>query len=341
MCEQPVSVIMTNHNTSEEYLRCAIESILNQTYQNFEFIIIDDGSDDGSPDIIREYQAGDNRIKLFFNGENKGITKSLNTALGKASGEFIARMDADDESFPQRIEKQILFMNENPDVIVCGTYIHFIGEGANEKKDRKIDIADREEFRIRQLFGNHMNICHPSAMFRKSLLDKFSIRYFEQYPVAQDYRMWIECGRYARCANVPEVLFNYRINSGAVSVTKAQLQRQCTQNIVKEQLEAMGVEMSDEMFSMHFGYLTDRKFYSQELYDWLCTLIEANKRTDCYDNDVFERLIWTKWADIVYHTWRSPKEKYSLSAMLKTLPADYKSEFLKLTAKRFIGKKRG
>ena len=111
MGEQLVSVIMTNYNTREEYLRCAIESILNQTYRNFEFIIIDDGSNDGSPNIIKEYQTGDGRIKLFFNGENKGITKSLNTALSKASGEFIARMDADDESLPRRIEKQVLFMN--------------------------------------------------------------------------------------------------------------------------------------------------------------------------------------------------------------------------------------
>lgn len=340
MGEQLVSVIMTNYNTREEYLRCAIESILNQTYRNFEFIIIDDGSNDGSPNIIKEYQTGDGRIKLFFNGENKGITKSLNTALSKASGEFIARMDADDESLPRRIEKQVLFMNENPDVIACGSYIHFIGDAAENKKDRKIDIAERNEFRIRLLFGNQMNICHPSAMFRKSMLDGFSIRYFERYPVAQDYRMWVECSKYAQCANVPEMLFNYRINSGAVSVTKAQLQRQCTQNIIKEQLDAMGVVLTDEIFSLHYGYLTDRKFYSEELYDWLCSLIEANRRTSSYDNDVFERLIWSKWADIIYHTWRSPKEKYSLSAMLKTLPADYKREFLKLTAKRLVGKKR-
>lgn len=341
MGEQLVSVIMTNYNTREEYLRCAIESILNQTYRNLEFIIVDDGSDDRSPDIIREYQDKDGRIKLFLNGENRGITTSLNTALNKATGEFIARMDADDESLPQRIEKQVLFMNENPDVIVCGTYIHFIGDTANDKRDRKIDIADRDEFRVRLLFGNQMNICHPSAMFRKSLLDKFSITYFEQYPVAQDYRMWVECSKYARCANVPEILFNYRINSGAVSVTKVQLQRRCTQNIIKEQLNSIGVELTDDIFELHYGYLTDRKFYSPRLYEWICTLIEANGRTACYDKAVFERLIWTKWADIIYHTWRSPDEKYPLPTMLKTLPAEYKKEFLKLIAKKVIGKKKG
>ena len=100
-----VSVVMPNYNTEEEYLRSAIESILNQTYSNFEFIIIDDGSTNDSVSIIESYD--DERIVLIKNTENQGVTRSLNIALDHCKGDYIARMDSDDVSFPNRFEKQV------------------------------------------------------------------------------------------------------------------------------------------------------------------------------------------------------------------------------------------
>ena len=120
-----ISVIMSNYNTPEEYLREAIESILNQTYKNFEFIIIDDCSTDNSLEIIKSYN--DERIVLIENEENIGLTKSINKGLAVAKGEYIARMDADDVSLPQRFEKQINYMNDHTELIVCGSSMELIG----------------------------------------------------------------------------------------------------------------------------------------------------------------------------------------------------------------------
>ena len=108
MTKDLISVVMSNYNTEESYLRASIESILNQTYENFEFIIVDDCSTDNSIDVIESYS--DKRIKLIKNKENMGLTKSLNVAIKEAKGEFIARMDADDISLPQRFEKQVEFL---------------------------------------------------------------------------------------------------------------------------------------------------------------------------------------------------------------------------------------
>ena len=105
-----ISVVMSNYNTDEEYLRAAIESVLNQTYENFEFIIVDDCSTNNSVDVIESYS--DKRIKLIKNKGNMGLTKSLNIAIKAAKGEFIARMDADDIALPQRFEKQIEFLKK-------------------------------------------------------------------------------------------------------------------------------------------------------------------------------------------------------------------------------------
>jgi glycosyltransferase involved in cell wall biosynthesis len=118
-----ISVVMSVYN-GEKYLRQAIESILQQTYTDFEFIIIDDGSTDSSREIIQSYD--DKRIRLVINEQNIGLTKSLNKGIRLAKGEFIARMDADDISLPQRFEKQVAYLDSHPEVGVLGTYANII-----------------------------------------------------------------------------------------------------------------------------------------------------------------------------------------------------------------------
>ena len=171
-----VSVIMSNYNTPEDYLRQSIDSILGQTYSNFEFIIVDDASTDGSLAVIESYK--DPRIRIIKNSENLGLTKSLNIALDECRGEYIARMDSDDISLPERFEKQVTFLQSNPDVIVCGTWAKYIGnwKAQNSNDGNRRLIPDRETFKIYQLFGNDPNIVHPSAMFNNAKLKANGIR---------------------------------------------------------------------------------------------------------------------------------------------------------------------
>ncbi len=311
-----VSVIMSNYNTPEEFLREAIESILNQTYSDFEFIIVDDCSTDNSLDIIASYD--DPRIVLLKNEENLGITKSLNRALKIAKGEYVARMDGDDIALPERFEKQVALLTENPDVIVCGTWVELIGDGASELKEKNSckKLPDRETHQINLLFGNHLNIVHPAAMFNHRLLKENGITYNENYIFAQDYRMWVECSKSGRLANVSEILFKYRIHGKAVSVSKKAVQTECTKNIMAEQLSWLGLEMPGDWETTHFALLTGRKPFDLRFKKWIKTIIRANKKHKVFNHKKFKNILWSKWTETVYFEFAKTKKP----GVILTLP---------------------
>ncbi|MGN0443407.1 MAG: glycosyltransferase family 2 protein [Acutalibacteraceae bacterium] len=332
-----ISVIMTNYNTPEEYLREAIDSILNQTYSNFEFIIVDDCSSDDSLSVIESYH--DTRIKVLRNTENIGLTKSLNKALNVAKGEFIARMDSDDISEPQRFQKQVDFLSEHEEVIVCGTWAKFFGEWKEERYTHETicrEIPDRETFRIFLMFGNFPNIVHSSAMFNNILLNKYQVVYKEQYIYAQDYRMWVECSKYTECAIIPEVLMNIRIRQGTISTSKKEIQNECAINIMREQLECIGLTLSDDNEKYHAHFLSRRHNYDIGYLNWIKKIITANNQIKAYNQIKLESILYKKWAETVYFGLKgcSLKEKIK---RLKTLPLKYYPELIKIFLKRRKG----
>lgn len=295
-----VSVIMTNYNTPEDYLRQAIESILNQTYSNFEFIIVDDASTDDSLLVIESYN--DNRIIILKNEVNIGLTKSLNKALDICKGEFIARMDSDDISEPERFEKQVRFLKDNSNVIVCGTWVKMIGDWKTSHTNEYITrtIPDRETFSIYQLFSNNPNIVHPSAMFIRELLLRCNIRYDERYIYSQDYRMWISCNRYSECAIVPEVLLQYRVHKSAITVTKKDIQNDCVYRIIQEQLDLLHLTLPEELKQYHLNLLTSRKPFDLRIKKWMKEIINANKTYQQYNKKFLKKILMKKWAEICY-----------------------------------------
>ena len=264
-----ISVIMSNYNTDEEYLRAAIESVLNQTYENFEFIIVDDCSTNNSIEVIESYR--DSRIRLIKNEENLGLTKSLNVALKTARGQYIARMDADDVCLPQRFEKQVLFLSQNPEYIVCGTAAEFVGvwQKYNSKKVIFREIPEKEEYRIRLLFENNPNIVHISAMFNATILHSYNIEYNENYKYAQDYRMWVSCCEVAKCANLEDVLMQITVREGTISTAKREEQEECVIRIIQEQLDKLHICLDEETVVIHHGLLKQRKEYSLNIKNWI------------------------------------------------------------------------
>lgn len=295
-----ISVIMSNYNTPEEYLREAIESILNQTYSDFEFIIVDDCSTDNSLEIINSYC--DPRISVIKNDVNMGITKSLNRALAVAKGEFVARMDGDDISLPERFYKQIKFLEQNPDVIVCGTWVELFGSGSDihkEKTSCKV-LPEKDLLQINLLFGNHLNIIHPTAMFNHKMLKENGITYNENYIFAQDYRMWVECCKKGELVNIPEILFKYRIHDKAVSSEKKNIQTECTKNIMAEQLSRLGLELPQNWEEIHFGFLTGRKKYNVSYKKHIKQIISQNKKHKIFNQKMLKKTLWMKWTETVY-----------------------------------------
>lgn len=333
-----VSVIMTNYNTPEEYLRQAIDSILAQTYSNFEFIIVDDCSTDNSLSILESYE--DKRIQILKNSKNIGLTKSLNKALAICKGEFIARMDSDDISAPDRFEKQIEYQKSHPNVIVCGTWTKLIGDWKSSHTNEYLrrTIPDRETFRICQLFSNNPNIVHPTAMFSRKLMLDNNVWYNEEYVYSQDYRMWIDCNNCAECAIIPEVLLNYRVHDKAISSSKKDIQEDCVYRIIQEQLDKIHLILDEKKKAYHIGLLTERKPYDKEIKSWIKEIISANKKYHQYNQKKLERLLWDKWAEICYFGLATQNGIKNKLFVLMSLPITEYPEILRIRKARKEGK---
>ena len=318
-----VSVIMSNYNTDEEYLRASIESVLNQTYENFEFIIIDDCSTNNSVEIIESYR--DSRIRLIKNKENLGLTKSLNVALKVARGEYIARMDADDVCLPQRFKKQVLFLSQNPEYIVCGTAAEFVGKWQKYNSQKVIfrKIPEKEEYRIRLLFGNNPNIVHISAMFNATIMRSFNIEYNENYKYAQDYRMWVSCCEVAECANLEDVLMQITVREGTISTSKREEQEECVIRIIQEQLDKLHICLDEETVRIHRGLLKQRKEYTLNIKKWIKKLISQNRIYNVYNQKILEKLLWEKWAEISYFGLASQKNPIEMLKIFINIPIMY------------------
>jgi glycosyltransferase involved in cell wall biosynthesis len=200
-----VSVIMGVYNT-KRYVAEAIESVLKQTYKDFEFIIIDDTSTDGTSEILQKYAKKDKRIKLIKNKTNLGLTKNLNVGLRKAKGEFIARMDADDVSLPNRFATEVQFLDKHPDVALAGTWADIIN---NEGKIIGEIKYTTEHKQIRRNMTERSQIIHPSVMFRKRIVNEVGM-YDEKLRTAQDYEYFARVMSKFKVANIPKKLLHYR-----------------------------------------------------------------------------------------------------------------------------------
>lgn len=197
-----VSVILATYN-DEKHIKEAIDSILEQTHKEFEFIIIDDGSTDSTKEIIKSYN--DDRIILLENKKNMGLPYSLNRGLTIAKGKYVARMDGDDICYKERLEKQLQYMEEHPDITICGANRLQFGSG----KSKKMYFPEKcEQLRVRLLFGSP--IAHPSWFIRKSDFDKFDFKYNEEFRYSQDYELISRVLKKCKIACVPDVLIKYR-----------------------------------------------------------------------------------------------------------------------------------
>jgi len=200
-----VSVLMSNYNNIN-YIGEAVESILNQTYSNFEFIIYDDCSSDGSREYLRKVAEEDNRIVLIENNENKGLGYNLTQGVKKARGNWILRMDADDISVPNRIERLFAFIEQNPDIDVLGSYATDIDEKGNFLRERKVPLTNEK---IRELVWTCPFI-HPTVIFRKNAILRIG-SYNPNMRKRQDYDLWFRCVKAGlNLENVPEKLILYR-----------------------------------------------------------------------------------------------------------------------------------
>ncbi len=227
--EPLISVIMPVYN-SGQYLAAAVKSILDQTVNDFEFIIIDDASTDNSLELMQKFK--DQRIVYLKNNSNMGVAETLNRGMQIARGKFIARMDADDISLRQRFQKQIGFFNHHPGTDVLGTWVQCIDE-----KNKPLSVIQpplsHASITWNLLFGNCLD--HASVMFRNHLLKKtggYSVKALHY----EDYDLWARVSHLAKLANLGQILLHKRIHSQAIASRFIAEQNQCRIKIIKKLL---------------------------------------------------------------------------------------------------------
>ena len=210
-----VSVIMSVYN-GEPYLKESIESILNQTFTNFEFIIVNDASIDKTREIIQSYT--DSRIVYIENEINIGQTKSLNKAIKIARGKYIARMDSDDVAFPNRFGVQVEFLNRNANIKVIGSWYLIINETGKiiKKVCLPVNPTEIKALLIASSPFTYPYIAHPTVMLRREIFDDIGY-YNEKYYVAQDYDLWVRISRKYQIVNLSQVLLKYRIHKQSLT----------------------------------------------------------------------------------------------------------------------------
>lgn len=277
----------------QKYLKESIESILNQTYKNFEFLIINDGSTDKSKEIIEEYKKKDKRIKYVENEKNLGLIATLNKGLVLAQGKYLARMDCDDISLPKRLEKQVRFMEKNPEVGVCGTWIKFFGQAPSVVVKNP---SLHNEIRCKLLFTNP--IAHPTVMLRKEFFDKFKLKY-ENFKAAEDFELWQRCGALFKLHNLPETLLNYRISETSITQTNKDQIAQTVKAVFQLGLEVLGLRVDDADLDLHMmignEVSIDELAKIKQIGEYLKKLSAKNHQNNIYPKNDFDKLIAEYW----------------------------------------------
>ena len=220
---------------AEKYICEAIDSIMGQTFKDFEFIIIDDGSTDLTNSIIRSYD--DPRIRYYKNEKNLGIVGTLNRGLDLCRGRYVARMDADDVSLPTRFENQVKFLDKNPNLVACGCLYSIYGKDDN----KAVDVAtDNDDVRNDMIF--FCQFAHSMLMIRRSVLELNRLRYREDYRHAEDYKLWTELLAFGDMANVPQILGKIRQCKEGISVQFSSQQNNVAEQVRRDYQRQMGIE---------------------------------------------------------------------------------------------------
>jgi len=205
----------------EHYLREAIDSIFQQTFSGFEFIVIDDGSTDSSRAILDSYR--DERITIISNDTNRGLTPSLNLGIRKAQGRYLARMDADDISDPGRLQKEMEFLDAHPGHAAVGSFARVIDEHSRVIRICPHPVDDRD---VRRYLRKDNCITHGSALIRMDYLLEAGL-YDETISRAQDYDLWLRLSERYSLANIPEYLYSFRVHSRSIGERYREEQKRC------------------------------------------------------------------------------------------------------------------
>lgn len=234
-----VTVLMAVYNVAT-YLREAIDSILNQSFSDFEFLIYNDGSTDDTAAIVRSYT--DPRIFFFDSPINRSVSPNLNEGLARTRGRYIVRMDGDDIAYPERIARQVAYMEANPTVGLCGSAVRYIGAS-----EAIIYMPENDDV-IQHTMWLQNAFYQPSVIIRTSVLQKHNLCYNTDFEFAEDYKLWSDMSAITKLHNLPEVLLDYRIHPHQISRRKSTAQQKVSAKIRQEQMALLNIHLASEHY---------------------------------------------------------------------------------------------
>ena len=292
-----LSVIMPVYN-AEPYVAEAIQSILNQTFKDFEIVIINDGSDDSSKIIIKSFN--DSRINYFENAQNKGIAFSRNRGLELSRGEFIGMLDADDIAYPSRFEKQITFLRRNKDYGMIGSWVTFIDENSKKLPGGWKLKAKPEEIPSIMLFNNYFT--QSSVLIRKQSLN--NINYVSGFDIGEDYLMWLEISKKTKVWNLQEYLVMYRVHTKSITQSNKLIKNQFEKSIFKAELVKIGIEATEKELELHMKIKSNNAINNIKdlvsIERWLLKIMKNNNELELYNTKILNKVILNRWLKVCY-----------------------------------------
>jgi len=279
------------------YIKYAIQSILDQTFTDFELIIINDGSTDNSYEIISSFS--DFRIRYFDNPANFGIVYTRNFGIRQAQGQFIGMLDADDISLPDRFEKQVSFLERNREFAMVGSWVRFIDENGNKLKGIWKLTAPPEEIPSILLFRNYFT--QSAVLVRKSCIS--NLQYREGFEIGEDYLLWIEISAKFKVWNIQKVLIYYRIHTASITNNQS-LRQHNERSIFAQQVKNLGIEASHEELSLHLLLTQTGRINSLKtiiaVEHWLLKILDANSRVNKYNHKTLSKVVFNRWLKVCY-----------------------------------------
>jgi lipopolysaccharide biosynthesis glycosyltransferase len=306
-----VSVIMAVHN-EEQFLHDSVSSILAQTYANFEFIVVNDASTDRTRDILMGFAEEDNRLKILDNEEQLSLAASLNKAIGIAEGEYIARMDGDDISFPDRLQKQVDFLETHRHISVLGTKVAVIRALWWESKEYSYPILENDRD-IKINFLRRPGIIHPTVMMRASSLKEHGILYNPLFLRSQDYELWTRMAfkHWLKFHNLQEPLLHYRVRGGDRSSNLA-IQENYKMMILSDLLNRLGSGDNTKRLQFHALWAAGKlpkskgmKINDKALMNHFTFLVEANNKKKLFGQQSFRKFLFEETKKEVFYSFRS------------------------------------
>lgn len=294
-----VTILMPVHNGAEHLLE-ALQSLLEQSLEDFELLLVDDASTDNSVALAESIH--DPRLRILRSQERVRLSGALNLGLDQAQGRYIARMDADDLCHPDRLLFQAQFMEEHPHVGICGTWIRYFGKSRNVLKRP----LTHEAICAFTLFDSPF--AHPSVFLRRELLEQHQLRFDGSYFPTEDFELWTRLLPLTQAINLPSVLLNYRVHDKSLTGADWSAMDVQAVRVIESQLRKLGLSPSEAELRFHrqltMGRLTMTDGLLEQTEAWLLQLIQANHAANRYTQAGLSAVVAGFWAQACLHTAR-------------------------------------